>query len=163
MKKSVVGIKTIMFGTALMLSINILGCDLIKEQVSLLGTIEKRFQKESTSETKETAKVQYKTVNESSTLKVIAVWAHEDLRALGQILSEEVKDKQLYEVLIYDDENEARNYTIRYDKNISKEDAAYEDNEEHLIAVYRKNTSSDENYIEIYKDIGHEDVEIIKF
>jgi len=163
MKRSVVGIKTIMFGAVLMLSVNILGCDLIKEQAALLGSIEKRFQKESTSETEEAPKAQYKTINESSTLKVIAVWAHEDLRAIGQMLAEEAKDKQLYEVLIYDDENEARNYTIRYDKNISKEDAAYEDNEEHLIAVYRKNRSAGENYIEIYKDIGHEDVEIIKF
>jgi len=85
------------------------------------------------------------------------------LRAIGQMLAEEAKDKQLFEVLIYDDDNEARNYTIRYDKNISKEDAAYEDNEEHLVAIYKKNTSVGENYIEIYKDIGHEDVEIIKF
>jgi len=163
MRRSVSGIRTILLGAMFMLCINSLGCDLIREQAALLGNIEKRFQNESTEEIQEASKVEYKTVSESSTLKVIAVWAHEDMRALGQILADEAKDKQLFEVLIYDDENEARNYTIRYDKNITKEDAAYEDNEEHLIAIYRKNKNTAENYIEIYKDIGHEDVEIIKF
>ena len=49
------------------------------------------------------------------------------------------------------------------DPNISTEDAAYEDNEAHLVAVYKKNTNQGENYIEIYNDIGHDDVEIVRF
>lgn len=161
-RRSIASIIFVLFGAFLLAGTGLVGCDIIEEDTSTMKKIEKMFQKEAP-ESSEPVQADYKTTEESTTLKIIAVDPHADLKALGERLAREAKDKPLFEVDVYDDENEARNYRVRFDPNITPEDAAYEDNWEHLVAIYRKNTNTGDNYIEIYNDISHEDVEIIKF
>lgn len=151
---------SMLFTVLFMLGLGILGCDIVKEKPSILTDMEKKFGKNTPQGPGQAA---YKTIEESTTLKIITVDPHEDLKALGQQLANEAKDKPVFEVDVYDDENQAKNYRIRMDPSISKEDAAFEDNEAHLVAIYRKNTNQGENFIEIYNDISHEDTEIVRF
>ncbi len=163
-RKSLLRFISVLFGAVFLFSTVFLGCDIVKEKPSIMTDIEKELGKEVSPETSsESSYVEYKTFEESKTLKIIAVHPHADLKVLGQQLANEAKDKALFEVDVYDDENEARNYRVRFDPNITSEDAALEDNEDALVAIYKKNTNKGENYIEIYHDIAREDVEIIRF
>ncbi len=149
--------------TASIFSVGIAGCGVVEKKSSVISDIEKRFGKRVDKPSDDSGRVDYKTVEESSTLKVISVAPDEDLKELGKQLAQEAKDKSLLEVYVYDSENEARNYRVLLDPNISPDDAAYEDNWDHLIAVYKKNVNAGENYIEIYNDVSHEDIEVVKF
>jgi hypothetical protein len=149
--------------SAFLFSVGALGCDIIKGKPSIMTDIKEKFGRRVPQSSSQSDSVEYKTIAETSTLKVIAVSPDADLKVLGRQLAREANDKTLLEVDIYDDENEARNYRVRFDPNISPDDAAYEDNWDDLVAIYKKNINNGENYIEIYNDVSHEDVEIIKF
>ncbi len=153
-----------LIGVIVLLGAGALGCDIINGKPSIIKDVEKEVEKEFRSDKPaESGDVEYKSIDETATLKVIAVSRHADLKALGRKLANETKDKSVFNIDIYDDEKEARSYKVRFDQNITPEDAAFEDNEEALVAIYRKDTSKGENYITIYRDISHEDVETIRF
>lgn len=153
-----------LIGVVVLLGAGTMSCDIIKGKPSIIKDVEKEVEKEFRSDKpSESDSMEYKTIDETATLKVIAVSPHTDLKALGRQLADETKDKSVFNIDIYDDENEARSYKVRFDPNITPEDAAFEDNEEALIAIYRKDASKGENYIMIYRDISHEDVETIRF
>jgi hypothetical protein len=140
------------------------GCGIINDKPSIITDVERTVGKELSKE-KESKPVseEYKVIDETDVLKIIAVSPHADLKILGKRLADEAKEKSLVEVDVYDNENEARNYRVRFDPNITPEDAALEDNEDALVAIYKKNANTGDNYIEIYHDIAREDVEIIKY
>ena len=140
------------------------GCGIINDEPSIITDVEKGVEKELSQEQESKPdREEYKLIEETETLKIIAVVPHADLKVLGRQLADESKNKSLMQVDVYDSENEARNYRVRYDPNISPEDAALEDNEDALVAVYKKNANAGENYIEIYHDIAREDVEVVKY
>jgi len=149
--------------TAFVLNIGLVGCSVVEKKPSIISDIEKKFGKRVDKPSNDSDRVGYKTVEESGTLKVISIAPDEDLKDLGKQLAKEANDKSLMEVYVYDSENEARNYRLLLDPNMSPDDAAYEDNWDHLIAIYKKNTNAGENYIEIYNDVSHEDIEVVKF